>query len=44
MSKQKFARELQYEIVKLIIKISGGNSDKLHEIFGFPPNIKSSEQ
>ncbi|MFO0479515.1 MAG: hypothetical protein ACK50L_12180, partial [Bacteroidota bacterium] len=44
MAKQKFARELEYEIVKLIIELSGGNSAKLPEILGFPPNIKSSEQ
>jgi hypothetical protein len=44
LSKQKFAQELEYEIVKLIIELSGGNSAKLPEILGFPPNLKSSEQ
>ena len=44
MAKQKFAQELEYEIVKLIIELSGGNSAKLPEILGLPPNIKSSEQ
>ena len=32
------------KIVKLIIELSGGNSAKLPEILGFPPNLKSSEQ
>ena len=44
LTKQKFAQELEYEIVKLIIELSGGNSAKLPEILGFPPNLKSSEQ
>lgn len=35
-AKQKFAQELEYEITKLIIKLSGGNPDKLAEILGFP--------
>ena len=43
-AKQKFAQELEYEIIKLIIGLSGGNPDKLPEILGFPPNKRSSEQ
>ncbi len=43
-AKQKFAQELEFEIIKLIIELSGGNKDKLPEILGFPPNLKSSEQ
>ena len=37
-AKQKFAQELEFEIIKLIIELSGGNSAKLPEILGFPPN------
>lgn len=44
IAKQKFAQELEYEIMKLIIELSGGNVAKLPEILGFPPNPKSSEQ
>ena len=32
------------KIVKLTVELSGGNSAKLPEILGFPPNLKSSEQ
>lgn len=37
-AKQKFAQELEYEIVKLIVELSGGKPDKLPQILGFPPN------
>lgn len=44
MAKQKFAQELEYEIVKLIIELSGGIPTKLTEILEFSANLKSSEQ
>jgi len=43
-AKQKFAQELEFEIIKHIIELSGGNPNKLPEILGFPPNLNSSEQ
>ncbi len=43
-AKQKFAQELEFEIMKHIIELSGGNPGKLPEILGFPPNLKASEQ
>lgn len=37
-AKQRFAQELEYEITKLIIELSGGNPNKLPEILGLPPD------
>jgi IS4 transposase len=37
-AKQKFSQELEYEIMKQIIELSGGNPNNLPQILGFPPN------